>query len=156
MADRSFFFRFAHRVSHAAGKPQVFALAVAVVILWAVSGPVFGFSETWQLIINTGTTIVTFLMVFLVQNTQNRDGEAVQAKLDELILVTRASNTFIGAEKLTAEELEHLRAMIESKVKKEDGRVERASERPPHASGGHTAKGSAHRPGKPETEREDS
>ena len=77
--------------------------------MWATSGPAFGFSDTWQLVINTGTTIVTFLMVFLIQNTQNRDGAAIQAKLDELILVTAAENTFIGIEHLTEEEVNEFR-----------------------------------------------
>jgi low affinity Fe/Cu permease len=119
MTDTSLFYRFSHSVAREAGKPRAFAAAVASVVVWAVTGPMFHFSETWQLVINTGTTIITFLMVFLVQNTQNRDGEAVQAKLDELILVTRASNTFIGAEQLTAEELKHLRAIVAEKAKQE-------------------------------------
>ena len=80
-----FFAKFANATAHVAGTPAVFLACVVVVLVWAVSGPFFGFSETWQLVINTGTTIVTFLMVFLIQNTQNRDGAAVQMKLDELI-----------------------------------------------------------------------
>ena len=84
-------------------------------IVWAVSGPIFGFSDTWQLIINTGTTIITFLMVFLIQNTQNRDGAALQAKLDELIRASAAHNTFIGIEHLTEEELEEIRREIEER-----------------------------------------
>jgi low affinity Fe/Cu permease len=100
------FTKLANRVSKLAGRPMTFALCVAVVVVWAVSGPLFGFSETWQLIINTGTTIVTFLMVFLIQNTQNRDSAAIQAKLDELIRVSRGENAFIGIEKLTDQELE--------------------------------------------------
>jgi low affinity Fe/Cu permease len=81
----SWFSDFAKKTARAAGQPMVFALAVGVVILWLITGPLFGFSDTWQLIINTGTTIVTFLMVFLIQNTQNRDSEAMHIKLDELI-----------------------------------------------------------------------
>ena len=77
------FAELASAVAHATGKPLTFALCVIVIVLWAVSGPLFGFSDTWQLIVNTGTTIVTFLMVFLIQNTQNRDGAAIQTKLDE-------------------------------------------------------------------------
>ena len=99
---------FAHTataVAHAAGKPITFLMCCSVVVLWAVTGPAFGFSDTWQLVINTGTTIVTFLMVFLIQNTQNRDGAAIQAKLDELIRVGAAQNRFIGIEELTEEEL---------------------------------------------------
>jgi len=79
------FTRFAKVTAHAAGQPATFCVAVAIIVLWALTGPVFGFSDTWQLIINTGTTIVTFLMVFLIQNTQNRDSQAIQVKLDELI-----------------------------------------------------------------------
>ena len=89
-------------------------VCVAIVILWAVSGPFFHFSETWQLVINTGTTIVTFLMVFLIQNTQNRDGAAIQTKLDELIRAGAAQNTFIGIEHLTEEELDNIRRRIET------------------------------------------
>jgi low affinity Fe/Cu permease len=88
------------------GRPLVFLGCCAVVIAWAASGPIFGFSDTWQLVINTGTTIVTFLMVFLIQNTQNRDNNAIQAKLDELIRVSRAKNDFIGIENLPDRELE--------------------------------------------------
>jgi low affinity Fe/Cu permease len=86
---------------------------VAAVLLWAISGPLFGFSETWQLVINTGTTIVTFLMVFLIQNTQNRDSAAIQAKLDEIILFSDAENDFVGIERLTDKELEELHARCE-------------------------------------------
>ena len=81
----SWFTHFAKITSRAAGQPATFCFAVAIIVIWAVSGPFFGFSDTWQLVINTGTTIITFLMVFLIQNTQNRDSEAIQVKLDELI-----------------------------------------------------------------------
>jgi low affinity Fe/Cu permease len=104
----------AEAVAHATGRPRTFMVCVAVVVLWAVSGPFFHFSEAWQLVINTGTTIVTFLMVFLIQNTQNRDGAAIQAKLDELIRASAAQNTFIGIEHLTEEELEKIRRQIET------------------------------------------
>lgn len=100
---------FATRVAHATGKPLTFALCVVVVVVWAASGPFFHFSDTWQLVINTGTTIVTFLMVFLIQNTQNRDAAAIQAKLDELIRASAAHNRYIGIEHLTEEELDELR-----------------------------------------------
>ena len=93
-------------VARAAGRPVAFAACVLVVVVWAVTGPLFGFSDTWQLVINTGTTIVTFLMVFLIQNTQNRDSAAMQAKLDELIRASSAQNAFIGIEHLTEKELD--------------------------------------------------
>ena len=104
------FANFATATAKATGSPAAFLLCVAAVLLWAVTGPVFKFSETWQLVINTGTTIVTFLMVFLIQNTQNRDGAAVQTKLDELIRSSDAEDEFIGIEKLTDKELETLHA----------------------------------------------
>lgn len=107
----------ASRVAHAAGRPMTFALCVAIVIVWALLGPLFGFSDTWQLVINTGTTIVTFLMVFLIQNTQNRDGAAIQAKLDELIRTSAAGNAFIGIEHLTEEELDDIRATCEARAR---------------------------------------
>jgi low affinity Fe/Cu permease len=111
------FSRAASRISTAAGKPAVFALAVLTVIVWAATGPYFQYSDTWQLVINTGTTIVTFLMVFLIQNSQNRDGAAIQVKLDELIRVSAAKNFFVGIEHLTDDEIERLRTMCESRAK---------------------------------------
>ena len=93
------------------GRAHTFVLACLVIILWAVTGPVFGYSDTWQLIINTGTTIVTFLMIFLVQNTQNRDTAAIQLKLDELIRANQgARNAMLNLEDLTEEQLKHLKA----------------------------------------------
>ena len=85
MGNRSWYLRFAKWASRFCGKPRVFSFAVLIIVAWAVTGPIFGFSDTWQLVINTGTTIVTFLMVFLIQNTQNRDATAIHLKLDELI-----------------------------------------------------------------------
>lgn len=96
---QSHFTIFAKATSSITGKPATFIAAVAIIIIWAVSGPLFGFSDTWQLVINTGTTIITFLMVFLIQNTQNRDALAVQLKLDELIIaIKEANNDFLGLE----------------------------------------------------------
>ena len=109
-----FFERISARVAFAAGQPHAFILAVLVIIIWAVTGPIFQWSDTWQLVINTGTTIVTFLMVFLIQNAQNRDGAAIQCKLDELIRAqSRARNQFIGIEHLTEAQLVALRDMME-------------------------------------------
>ena len=110
------FTAFASAVARAAGRPSAFALCLIVVVVWAASGPLFHFSDTWQLIINTGTTIVTFLMVFLIQNTQNRDGAAIQAKLDELIRASAAQNRYIGIESLTEEELTALRERCASRA----------------------------------------
>ena len=105
----SLFTRFARWSSRAAGTPHAFVGAVAVVLVWALTGPLFGFSDTWQLVINTGTTIVTFLMVFLIQNTQNRDAKAMHLKLDELIrAVQGARNRLVDLEKLSDEELKQL------------------------------------------------
>jgi low affinity Fe/Cu permease len=96
-------------VARGAGSPVTFAASCLVILVWAATGPVFHYSDTWQLVINTGTTIVTFLMVFLIQNTQNRDGAAIQAKLDELIRSSGAQNAFIGIEHLTQKEVDEFR-----------------------------------------------
>jgi low affinity Fe/Cu permease len=117
------FSKVANLVAHAAGKPVTFLACCLIIIAWAFSGPIFGFSDTWQLIINTGTTIITFLMVFLIQNTQNRDGAAIQAKLDELIRVSEAQNGFIGIEHLTEEEVEQYRVLCEKAAKEHDRAV---------------------------------
>jgi low affinity Fe/Cu permease len=114
------FSHIASKVAHASGKPVTFVACCLIIVVWAVTGPLFGFSDTWQLVINTGTTIVTFLMVFLIQNTQNRDGAAVQAKLDELIRVTNAQNRFIGIEHLTEQEVEQYRKLCEKAAKAAD------------------------------------
>jgi low affinity Fe/Cu permease len=105
----------AHKTSELVGSSWAFILAVVVIVVWAISGPVFNFSDTWQLVINTGTTILTFLMVFLIQNTQNRDAHAIHLKLDELIKATRsARNVLIDAENMSDEEIERLRVEFET------------------------------------------
>jgi low affinity Fe/Cu permease len=115
------FDRIAHWTARHAGRASTFALALAIILVWGVSGPLFHWSDTWQLIINTGTTIVTFLMVFLIQNTQNRDTEALQLKLDELIRVNeKARNRMLRLEELTEEEMD--------KVKKSFTRLAQSSE----------------------------
>ena len=107
---REFFRRAARTAAAVLGSPYAFGVALGVVVVWAALGPALGFSDTWQLVINTGTTIVTFLMVFLIQNTQNRDTEALQLKLDELIRATEgARNRLLQLEELSDEEMEHIR-----------------------------------------------
>jgi low affinity Fe/Cu permease len=107
MAD--FFRRFAHAISAVVGSVWAFLLALGVIVLWAVTGPLFGFSDTWQLVINTGTTIVTFLMVFLIQNTQNRDAKAIHLKLDELLRAQRGARTgMVDLEDVEDKELQRL------------------------------------------------
>ena len=106
----SVFARFSRWTAARAGRPKTFMLAAAVILIWAITGPVFNFSDTWQLVINTGTTIVTFLMVFLIQNTQNRDTEALQIKLDELIRAAKgARNEFLDLEDLEESQLDEIR-----------------------------------------------
>jgi low affinity Fe/Cu permease len=110
------FTKFSNGIARAAGRPATFVACCALVVVWALSGPIFGFSDTWQLVINTGTTVITFLMVFVIQNTQNRDGAALQAKLDELIRASAAQNAFIGIEHLTDEELDEIRKECEARA----------------------------------------
>jgi len=120
------FSRTACVVAHWMGKPVSFLIATALVIIWALTGPLFGYSDTWQLVINTSTTIVTFLMVFLIQNTQNRDTMALQLKLSELILVmSEAENRFANAEDLTEEELERLHKELQSRAQTTLGALDR-------------------------------
>lgn len=113
--SKSWFTRFAKLTARETGRPITFVVAVAVIIAWALTGPLFGFSDTWQLVINTGTTIVTFLMVFLIQNTQNRDSEAIQVKLDELIrAIEGAHNALLDLEELEEKDLDGIRAHYEN------------------------------------------
>src|SRR5215475_13771364 len=112
--SKSWFTRFAKWTARVSGRPVTFIIAVVVILAWVITGPLFGFSDTWQLVINTGTTIVTFLMVFLIQNTQNRDAEAIQVKLDELIRALEGAHTvLLDIEELEEEELDRIRANYE-------------------------------------------
>ena len=113
------FHEFARTFSNAVGTPVAFSAAIAVIVAWVLTGPIFGFSDTWQLVINTATTIVTFLMVFIIQNTQNRDSKALHLKLDELIhAIKGARNTFIDLEDLSDEELKKLQEQFERLTRK--------------------------------------
>ena len=127
------FTRIAGRIAFWAGQPLTFVLAAGLIIVWAVCGPPIHYSDTWQLVVNTSTTIITFLMVFLIQNSQNRDGAAMQAKLDELLrAVEKAREHFIGIEHLTDEQIEKIRAILEEECEQqpESGKRDTA----PHAS----------------------
>ena len=118
------FTRIATAISAAAGQPLAFITALTIIVVWAVTGPMFGFSDTWQLVVNTGTTIVTFLMVFLIQNSQNRDAAAIQAKLDELLrAVADAREQFIGIEHMTDREVENVRQALEREVGQDKGKA---------------------------------
>ncbi|PDS67720.1 hypothetical protein CO653_05485 [Rhizobium anhuiense] len=130
------FARFATKTSEWAGKPVIFILALIAVIIWAALGPFFDYSETWQLVINTGTTIVTFLMVFVLQNAQTRDTRAIQAKLNEIILTSHAENRFIGIENLDEEELKRLDELVAKAAK---GRGETEACRTAEAETGQSA-----------------
>ncbi|MFT3784980.1 MAG: low affinity iron permease family protein [Tepidisphaeraceae bacterium] len=135
----SWFTRFAAKTARYAGHPVTFVVAVLTIVIWAVSGPVFGFSDTWQLVINTSTTIVTFLMVFLIQNSQNRDAKAVQLKLDELIRALKpANNALLDLEELDEAHLDEMRKEYETLAKQArdelEDRQEQRSTRQPVAS----------------------
>ena len=119
------FSHIASYIAHLSGRPVTFFFAALVIICWALTGPIFSYSDTWQLIINTGTTIITFLMVFIIQNTQNRDGAALQVKLDELIRSSHAHTQFIGIEHLTDEEIEDHRRSCAALAKKASERAAR-------------------------------
>ena len=130
--DASLFTRFARWSSRAAGTPLAFVAAVAVVLVWGITGPIFGFSDTWQLVINTGTTIVTFLMVFAIQASQNRDSEAIQVKLDELIRsIEGAQNSLLDLEELDEGEIERLRKKYRDLAAKARDSEGPSSDRPP-------------------------
>ena len=129
MRRGSIFDRLARRAARFVGHPLAFAAAVAAIVVWVVSGPIFGFSDTWQLAINTGTTIVTFLMVFVIQNTQNRDGEAMQIKLDELIRALEgAHNALLDLEELSEPELEEFRKQYLDLAHESRGEIRAGSE----------------------------
>ena len=118
------FTRIATFIAAAAGQPLAFTLALGIIVIWALTGPVFHWSDTWQLVVNTATTIVTFLMVFLIQNSQNRDAAAMQAKLDELLrAVGPARVEFIGIEHLMDQEIERIRSALEKEVGREEGKA---------------------------------
>ena len=119
---QTFFTRFARQTSYIVGRPATFLLAVLVVLVWAVTGPLFHFSDTWQLVINTGTTIVTFLMVFLIQSTQNRDSEAMQVKLDEIIrAIGNAKNELLDLEELEEKDLDTIKKTYADMARKARG-----------------------------------
>jgi low affinity Fe/Cu permease len=152
LADQ--FTRFSKWTARTTGHPGAFALALAVILAWVITGPLFHFSDTWQLIINTATTVVTFLMVFLIQSTQNRDSIAVQLKLDELVRATRgAHNSTLALEELTEEELETLKAeylrlaeRARSHIKKRQSSRSAGSENDDHTDMGNSAvSGKAHK-----------
>ena len=123
----------ATRIASAAGQPLSFVVAFGLILIWGISGPLFGYSDTWQLVINTGTTIVTFLMVFLIQNSQNRDAAAMQAKLDEVIrALDSAREQFIGIEHRSAVEVENIRAALEKEVGRDEGKAGTADDSVEH------------------------
>ena len=139
LASRSKFARLATAASRAAGRPVTFLLAVLAIVIWAVCGPLFGFSDTWQLVVNTATTIITFLMVFLIQNTQNRDAEAMHIKLDELIRAVKgAQNTLLDLEELDDIELDRIRGSYEELARQARKRIDQRETRTRAKSGGGT------------------
>ena len=120
--SRSWFTTFAKTIARASGRPMAFFLASGTIVVWAITGPLFHYSDTWQLVINTGTTIVTFLMVFLIQNTQNRDSEAIQVKLDEIIrAIGNAKNELLDLEELEEDDLDEIKQTYEEMARKARG-----------------------------------
>jgi len=144
---RAWFGHVATRASDAMGSAWAFMVAACVILVWLVTGPIFGFSDTWQLVINTGTTIVTFLMVFLIQNTQNRDAKATQLKLDELIhAIGKARNQIIGAESEPEERIEReIRELEAEKDKSSTPSRDERTRRPPHNGRPHDGEPAGHR-----------
>jgi low affinity Fe/Cu permease len=128
MRKTSWFTRFSKKTAQLSGRPAAFGLALGTIVAWVVTGPVFAFSDTWQLFINTGTTVVTFLMVFLIQSTQNRDTAAIHIKLDELIRVTRGHNALMDLEELDDKELEAFRGKYERLAAKARERMKRGDD----------------------------
>jgi len=128
---RSRFTRFTKWTARGTGRPAAFVTAASVIVIWAVTGPLFGFSDTWQLVINTGTTIVTFLMVFLIQSTQNRDSEAMQVKLDEIIrAIGHAKNELLDLEELEEADLDAIKASYEALAEEARGKLSGQAQRP--------------------------
>ena len=124
---KDLFRTFAQAISHAAGSPWAFIIAVLIIVVWAATGPLFGYSDTWQLVINTGTTIITFLMVFLIQNTQNRDAKAIHLKLDELLKGVKGARTgMVDLEDMSDEELEGLHKEFKRLHDRLDGKSDKA------------------------------
>lgn len=120
--SRSWFTRLTKATAHASGRPHTFILALSLIVVWAATGPLFAFSDTWQLVVNTATTIVTFLMVFLIQSTQNRDSEAMQVKLDEIIFaIGKAKNELLDLEELEEQDLDRIRKAYREIAKKARG-----------------------------------
>ncbi len=129
MGKKSLFIRFAEKTAQYTGSPATFITACSIVLIWAVTGPIFSFSDTWQLIINTGTTIITFLMVFLIQNTQNRDARAVQVKLDELLRATQGAHLgLIDLEDLEEAELQAIREKYLSLAREAHSRLQKGGD----------------------------
>jgi low affinity Fe/Cu permease len=129
--SRSWFTRLTKGTAHISGRPITFVVAASLIVVWALTGPLFGFSDTWQLVINTGTTIVTFLMVFLIQSTQNRDTEAMQVKLDEIIrAIGTAQNELLDLEELEEQDLDQIRDSYRAIARK--ARAERRHRESPH------------------------
>jgi low affinity Fe/Cu permease len=124
MQKKNWFVKFSHKISYLSGRPAAFGTALAIIAVWGVTGPIFGFNDTWQLVINTGTTIITFLMVFLIQSTQNRDTAAMHLKLDELIRAEKGTHTILlDLEELGEDELEKIRAQYEDLAAKARERI---------------------------------